>query len=347
MHRDVVFLLRERLCRHEGPQGDCPNFASAAWTYVQLTASSPESQACLRQEHPGPCRARLVVLACAVGHGLARLIQMSEDYEMASGNPDSGRIPSEQASMRRRSALTSLFMPALLASCAGLDRDEKPRAGASHPDGAFEPKLGAFIMNPDGTRSFRNHALRDQDGRTVRFQDDLMAGQIFAATFFYVHCTGICADMTRNMAAAYDYLQPIMGKPLRFYSFSLAEDSPADLKEYMQARGIYGRPGWTFLTAPREVIKDIRWGFGFYDPDEEVDNNLNGHTGMVRFGNQRLDKWSSCPALGNPMGTARAALAVFPPNQRPHIAALDRTDSPRARPIPGYRPPEESGTPSY
>ena len=265
---------------------------------------------------------------------------------MAQGHADGNRGRSAKAPLGRRSALTSLFLPTLLAGCAGLDRDEKPRVGASHPDSAFEPKLGAFIMNPDGTRSFRNHLLRDQDGKTVRFQDDLMAGQIFAATFFYVNCKGICSDMTRNMAAAYDYLQPIMGKPFRFYSFSLAEDSPADLKEYMQARGLYGRPGWTFLTAPREVVKDIRWGFGFYDPDEEVDSNLNGHTGMVRFGNQRLDKWSSCPALGNPMGTARAALAIFPPNQRPQIAALERTDSPRAKPIPGYKPAESSGTPS-
>ena len=220
------------------------------------------------------------------------------------------------------------------------------RKSPSHPDSAFDARPGAFIMNPDGTRAFRNHELRDQDGKIVRFQDDLMSGHIFAATFFYVHCKGICSDMTRNMTGAYDLLQPVMGQPLRFYSFSLAEDSPADLKEYMQSRGLYGRPGWSFLTASREVIKDIRWGFGFYDPDEEVDSNLNGHTGMVRYGNQRLDKWSSCPALGTPMSIARSALAIFPPNQRPRIAALERTDGPRARPIPNYRPPETPGSPS-
>jgi hypothetical protein len=63
---------------------------------------------------------------------------------------------------------------------------------------------------------------------------------------------------------------------------------------------------------------------------------------MARFGNQRLDKWSSCPALGTPTSIARSALAIFPPNQRPRIAALERTDGPRARPIPGYTPPSKS-----
>lgn len=269
---------------------------------------------------------------------------------MATDPTDQPRDGQEHNGIARRRALSSFLLPALmpvvLGGCANLVRQAKPQAagvGPSHPDSAFDPRLGAFIMNPDGTRSFRNHELRDQDGKVVRFQDDLMAGQVFAATFFYVHCKGICADMTRNMTEAYDLLQPIMGKPMRFYSFSLAEDSPADLKEYMQSRGLYGRPGWSFLTASRDVIKDIRWGFGFYDPDEEVDNNLNGHTGMARFGNQRLDKWSSCPALGTPMSIARSCLSVFPPNQRPHIAALDRRDSPPPRRIPGYQPPEAPG----
>lgn len=247
-----------------------------------------------------------------------------------------------QKPLSRRDAFASLLLPGLAAAagCASTQGGSSSRtdASAAAPERVFPDRLGATVMESDGTRTFRNHELRDQDGNVLRYQDDLIRGQVFAATFMYVHCTGICSDMTGKMTEAYDLLKPVMGKPVRFYSFSLAEDSPADMKSYMQARGLYGRPGWYFLTAPRAVIKDIRWGFGFWDPDEELDNNLNGHTGMARFGNHRLDKWSSCPALANPALTARSVLALFPPNQRPQIAALERTDSPPARKIPNYTP---------
>lgn len=250
---------------------------------------------------------------------------------------DAGHAHSD-AAMSRRRAFASIALPGtvFLAGCAGATRASAPEPARAERN--FPDRLGASVMEPDGTRTFRNHALQDQDGRTVHFQDDLITGRVFAATFFYVHCKGICSDMTRNMAAVYDLLQPVMDNPVQMYSFSLAEDSPEDLRKYMQERGLYGRPGWRFLTGSRDSIKDIRWAFGFSDPDEEVDNNLNGHTGMARFGNHRLDKWSSCPALGDPAVTARSVLAVFPPNQRPHIAALDRSDAPAPKRIPGFTP---------
>lgn len=227
-------------------------------------------------------------------------------------------IESKQVS--RRSSFASLLMPAaglLLAGCAGGVKSAlKPTA----PDDAnFPPKRGAFLMRSDGTRQFRNHTLVDQDGRTVRFQDDLMEGQIFGATFQYANCRGICANMTEQMKKSYELMRTVMGNPVQYYMFSLAEDSPADMKAYMQARGIYGLPGWRFFSGSNEAITDIRWAFGFGDRNEELDQNLEGHTGMVRFGNHKLDKWAACPAQGTPDATARLVVRLLPSTERPEL----------------------------
>jgi len=248
------------------------------------------------------------------------------------------KMATESKAFSRRASFGSLFLPAaglLLAGCAnGVKRAAEPASD----DANFPAKRGAFIMRADGTRQFRNHALVDQDGRKVRFQDDLVEGQVFGATFQYANCRGICANMTEQMKKAYELMRPVMGSPVQFYMFSLAEDTPADMKAYMQARGIYGQPGWRFFSGSREAITDIRWAFGFGDPNEELDQNLEGHTGMVRFGNHRLDKWAACPAQGSPEATARLLVRMFPSTERPDLPGIKSKIADPVHPIKNWTP---------
>ena len=44
------------------------------------------------------------------------------------------------------------------------------------------------------------------------------------------------------------------------------------------------------------------------------------------------------PGARNPVLTARSVIAVFPPDQRPQIAGLEREELYPARKIPNYRP---------
>ena len=235
----------------------------------------------------------------------------------------------------RRAALGGLLFPAVGLFLGGCTRG---LTTAAAPKVAIPEGRGAFALRADGTRAFRNHELVDQNGVKVRFQDDLVEGKVFGATFQYAKCEGICSDMTQQMKKSYQLMKPIMGKPVNFYMFSLAGDSPAEMKAFMQAHGIDNLPSWRFFTGSSEAIADIRWAFGFGDPNEETDKNLAGHTGMVRFGNHKLDRWSSCPALSNPVVTARSVISLYPPGQRPHIAALERVEPHPARAIPGYQP---------
>jgi protein SCO1/2 len=95
-------------------------------------------------------------------------------------------------------------------------------------------------------RTFKNYVLYDQDGRKLYFYDDLIRGQIFAAGFGYAKCQGICGNISNNLVEASKMLGGLMGNPVRFYTFSLAQDSPAEMREAMETRGILGKPGWTY-----------------------------------------------------------------------------------------------------
>jgi protein SCO1 len=243
---------------------------------------------------------------------------------------------SERTTLTRRAAFGGLFLPAaglFLGGCATAVRSASKSVEAEIPGGR-----GAFVMRPDGTRQFRNHELVDQDGRKVRFQDDLVEGRIFGATFQYANCKGICGNMTEQMKLAYDLMRPIMGKPVQFYMFSLAGDSPADMKRFMQDHGVYGLPGWRFFSGSSEAITDIRWAFGFGDPNEDLDQRLEGHTGMVRFANHRLDKWAACPAQGSPAATARLLVRLFPSNERPELAGVASKIADPARAMKNWVP---------
>ena len=237
----------------------------------------------------------------------------------------------------RRASLLKMFLPAAAVALGGCASGSK-LVSAAQPDQRFPDRRGASYLRPDGTRVFRNHKLRDQDGKVVYFQEDLVEGQVFAATFQYAKCKGICKNMTEKMKEASDILGDTMGHPVRFYIFSLAEDSPEEMKQYMVERGIYGRPGWRFLTAPRDTITDIRWAFGFAELNEEVDQNLASHTGMVRYCHHPTDKWAACPSLGDPRSIAQLMLRVFPNDERPDIPALRNFMYDRGKPIPNYKP---------
>ena len=235
----------------------------------------------------------------------------------------------------RRAALGGLLFPAvglLLGGCTrGLTTAAAPKV--TIPEGR-----GAFALRADGTRAFRNHELVDQNGVKVRFQDDLVEGKVFGATFQYAKCKGICSDMTEQMKKSYQLMKPIMGKPVNFYMFSLAGDSPAEMKAFMQAHGIDNLPSWRFFTGSSEAIADIRWAFGFGDPNEETDKNLAGHTGMVRFCNHKLDKWAACPAQGSPESTARLVVRLFPSNERPQLAGIASKIATPSYPMKNWSP---------
>ncbi|HEU4432786.1 MAG TPA: SCO family protein, partial [Pyrinomonadaceae bacterium] len=70
-------------------------------------------------------------------------------------------------------------------------------------------------------RYFPNLILTDQDGRKLKFYDDLVKDKIVIFNMFYAQCEGICTPVTRNLVRLQQVLGKRVGKDIFMYSFSL------------------------------------------------------------------------------------------------------------------------------
>lgn len=148
--------------------------------------------------------------------------------------------------------------------------------------------------------SFPNVTLYTHEGEAVRFYDDLIRDKVVAINMMYSDCAGICPVATANLLRVQQMLGDRVGRDVFMYSITLQPelDTPKGLKHYADRHGI--KTGWKFLTGAPEHIELVRYRLGFYDRDENIDNIKENHTGMIRIGNDTLNRWSMAPALAEP-----------------------------------------------
>ncbi|HEV7905445.1 MAG TPA: SCO family protein [Pyrinomonadaceae bacterium] len=146
-------------------------------------------------------------------------------------------------------------------------------------------------------RHFPNVVLTTHEGRKVRFYDDLLKDKIVLINFMYVRCEGVCPGITANLAKLQKLLGNRLGRDIFMYSFTLKpeEDTPDVLRRYAEAFKV--RKGWSFLTGTPADMELLRRKLGFTDPDPNVDAIKSSHIGNVRYGNEPLQLWGSCPGM--------------------------------------------------
>jgi len=151
--------------------------------------------------------------------------------------------------------------------------------------------------------------LTTQDGKRVRFYEDLIKGKKVVINFMYSRCKGICSPVTDNLVKVQRLLGDRVGRDLFFYSISLEPDldTPADLKEYAELHGV--GPGWSFLTGDPEDCERLRRVLGFTDPDPVLDADVTNHAGNILFGNEPLMLWAACPGQADSDWIAESILA--------------------------------------
>lgn len=155
-------------------------------------------------------------------------------------------------------------------------------------------------------RYFPNLVLTSHEGREVKFYDDLVKDKIVVFNMFYAKCEGICSPVTRNLVRVQSLLGDRVGKDIFIYSFSLKpkEDNVSALKHYAEMHKV--KPGWLFLTGSADDMELLRRKLGFVDPDPEVDKDTSNHIGVLKYGNEPLQRWGGCPGMQAPDAIAEA-----------------------------------------
>jgi protein SCO1/2 len=156
----------------------------------------------------------------------------------------------------------------------------------------------AGLTTPWGADSFPNVVLTTQDGKTVRFWDDLLKDKRFVINFFFTECHHNCPLETAKLAQVSRLLGDRMGKDIFFYSISLdpKRDSQKVLKAYSR-RYESGR-GWLFLTGRKADIELIRRGLGLSPSPGE--NDLLDHSSMLTMGDTKTGQWAQDAVTADP-----------------------------------------------
>jgi len=147
-----------------------------------------------------------------------------------------------------------------------------------------------------------NVSLMDQDGRKVRFYDDVLKGRQVVLSAMYSACEKLCPPTMRNLIDAREMLGDSAGK-LTFVTMTLTplDDGPKQLLEYKQRYGL-GKD-WMFLTGRPDQMEIIQASLG-YAPQRASDN-LMTHASMVRICDERLMRWGHVNGMTSTLNIAR------------------------------------------
>lgn len=147
--------------------------------------------------------------------------------------------------------------------------------------------------SPWGSNYFPNVSLVTQEGKAVRFYDDLIKDRKVLINFIYAGCEKACPLATAKLAQVQKLLGERVGRDIFIYSITLdpEHDTPEALKAYAEKYG--AGPGWLFLTGKPEDIYIVRIKLGERREDKE------GHQNIVRIGNGAKGEWMRLTLFGD------------------------------------------------
>lgn len=166
------------------------------------------------------------------------------------------------------------------------------------------PVWAAPKGSPWGQDYFPNIALTDQDGKKLKFYDDLIKDKVVAINFMYTHCGDSCPAETASLKRVQALLGDRVGKEIFFYSISIDpdHDTPKVLKDYAERFRV--DPGWRFLTGAKADTQLLRKKLGLYREDV-AELKLNDHNVSFILGNESTGQWMKKTPFDEPQSLAR------------------------------------------
>jgi len=157
-----------------------------------------------------------------------------------------------------------------------------------------------------GKDYFPNLPVVTQDGKTLRFYDDVIKGKIVIMSFIYTSCKDICPITTSRLAQIEEKLGDRMGRDIFINSISVdpENDTPDRLKKYAEA--FHAGPGWLFLTGTMADIRAINGKFG------ERMRSLTEHRNEIVLGNDTTGDWQRDNVFNDLDRVTNAILAMDP-----------------------------------
>ena len=150
------------------------------------------------------------------------------------------------------------------------------------------PALPVRAGQPWHETYFPNIVLTNQDGKKLKFYDDIIKGKVVALSFIYTKCKDVCPADTAQLRQVQDLLGDRVGRDVFFYSISIdpQNDTPAVLKRYMHMFDV--GPGWQFLTGKKEDVVLLQRKLGLVGANAPA---LKEHNTSVMIGNEATGQW--------------------------------------------------------
>ena len=177
---------------------------------------------------------------------------------------------------------------------------------ASAPAAAGSTSADTAAAEAKARDYFSNVELVDQDGRSLKFYDEVLKDNVVVISFIFTNCQSACPLMTRNLTMIRDMLREDERRAIQFVSISIdpLRDTPSAMKEFAQKHEA-DIDGWLWLTGQPDDVNFVTQRLGSYTDDPEA------HTTTLLAANVRNAHWTKIPPNVPPNGVvARLRLLV-------------------------------------
>lgn len=151
--------------------------------------------------------------------------------------------------------------------------------------GATRAQAPARAADSPAKQYFTDVLLVNQKGEKLRFYSDLLQGKIVVIDTFFTTCENSCPRMAAIFSGLQERLGPQLGSKVFLLSLSVdpENDTPERLKAY--AERFHAKPGWMFLTGPKENVE-----FALNKLGQKVEHKED-HFNLYIVGNEATGLW--------------------------------------------------------